>query len=189
METTASAGSVRSADRHRAAVAEAAQPPAGVHGRAEGGQVDDADHRAVLVEHGQQVGVEGNAPGEGLGAVDGVDHPGQTAGAGDVVLLLAEDGVVGMSARPARLRMRRSAARSASVTGVPSLLVADGQVGPVEPAEGELAGGPGEGHGLVEQGRVGGGRAHRAIVARPLAGSGRGWAGAARRPAGPTTPR
>ena len=33
--------------------------------------------------------------GEGLGAVDRIDDPGAAAGPGDVVLLLAEDGVVG----------------------------------------------------------------------------------------------
>ena len=83
------------ADPRRPTVDEAAAAARGVDGLAQRRHVDDADGRTGGVVHGQQVRVERDTVGEGLGAVDRVDDPGASRPAVSIGLLLADDGVVG----------------------------------------------------------------------------------------------
>ena len=126
---------------------------AGPHRLAERGHVDHPDGEAVLVLDGEQVGVERHAAGEGLRAVDRVEHPAPARGADPLGLLLAEHPVVGMAAGqlvadeplggPVGRRDRRAVA-----------LEVDVEVVGAEVAQGQLAGHAGQLDGLLHQGRV-----------------------------------
>ena len=79
-------------------VEEAPEAATGPDGLAQRRHVDDTDGRALGVVDGEEVAVEGDAVGERLGAVDGVDGPGAPARADAGLLLLADDRVVGVAA-------------------------------------------------------------------------------------------
>ena len=71
------------------------QAAAGPHRLAEGRQVDDPQRDPVVVLEGEEVGVERHAARERLGAVDRIEDPPPTGGAGGRGLLLSEHPVSG----------------------------------------------------------------------------------------------
>ncbi len=84
--------------RDRPIVAAGPEPPCRAVGPVQARQVDDPEDRVVTVKQGQQRAVQGHPVPEALGAVDGIDDPGQgvaVVGFGVVGFrqLLADDAV------------------------------------------------------------------------------------------------
>ena len=158
----------------RGAVGETSEAPSRVHRLAEGGQVDDADERAVLVLDRQQVRVQRHAVGERLGAVDRIDDPAPAAASLEHTLLLTDHRVVGMELGEALADQAFGAAVGLG-DGGPVALRVDGEIARPEPAQRQVAGLPDQLDRLVEQRRVGGGSGHELQVAQVPMRSRRWW--------------
>ena len=131
------------------------RPRPGPDALVQGRYVDDPDGGAVLVLQGHQVGEEGHAVDEGLGAVDRIQDPGPTRRARDVGFLFAHDGVVtecladAVAQQPFGAPVGHRDRRAV-------VLALDGQVGAAEVPQGQGSGLPGDVHGELDQGRIDG---------------------------------